>query len=72
MSFGPPIRPAMKKDTRPEWVRDPKRKGLYRHRDPPHFMRYDPDAWEQAAATFEDDERTAAKQAAADEDEDNV
>jgi hypothetical protein len=42
-----------KPDPAPEWKRDPKVKGLYRHRDPPHRMRYDPDAWEQAAAHLE-------------------
>lgn len=38
----------------PEWIRDPSIKGMYRHRDPPFYTRFAPDAWEQAAATLED------------------
>jgi hypothetical protein len=41
---------------KPEWSRclEKSKRGFWRHRDPPHHLRYDPDAWEQAAATLED------------------
>lgn len=50
-----------KPDPEPEWTRclEKSKRGFWRHRDPPHHLRYDPDAWEQAAATLEDSTRRA-------------
>jgi len=55
MSLGPAIKPKPPAP-KPEWTRA-ERRGFWRHRDPPHRLRYDPDAWEQAAATLEDNAR---------------
>ena len=58
MKLGPAIKPKPAEPP-PEWTRTA-RKGFWRHRDPPHRLRFDPDAWEQAAATLEDNARRQA------------
>jgi hypothetical protein len=57
--LGPAVVP--KVEEKPEWTRVPDRKGFWTHRDPPHRLRYDPDAWEQAAATLEANAREASR-----------
>lgn len=54
MILGKKITPP-KPDPAPEWTRclERGRKGFWQHRDPPHRLRFDPDAWEQAAAHLE-------------------
>lgn len=54
-----------KKDERPEWSRvSGARLGTWRHRDPPHRIKFEPTAGEQAAASLEDAARAARKAAA--------
>ena len=43
---------------KPEWAPIRDKRGFFQHRDPPHRLRYAPDAWEQAAATLEDNAKS--------------